>query len=162
MISAVDLLKGIGVGTGMEVIEVPDVTGNIDTNFDGKAQAAIDALSRGNDLVYIHVEAADECGHHGDAKNKIFSIEQIDELVVKPIFETLTAKGEPFKLLICPDHPTPLSIMTHCKEPVPYLIYDSEQKVNGTKAYDEEQAEKTGVFIENGVMLMQRLLDKKD
>jgi 2,3-bisphosphoglycerate-independent phosphoglycerate mutase len=162
IISAVDLLKGIGKLAGMEVIEVEGATGNYDTNFSGKATACLDALERGLDFVYLHMEAPDECGHHGDAKNKIFSIEQIDELVVKPIFDTLTAKGEPFKLLICPDHPTPLSIMTHCKEPVPYLIYNSEQKVNGAKAYDEEQAEKTGVFIENGVMLMQRLLDKKD
>ena len=162
IISAVDLLKGIGKLAGMEVIEVEGATGNYDTNFSGKAKACLDGLDRGLDFVYLHMEAPDECGHHGDAENKIFSIEQIDEFVVKPIFETLTAKGEPFSLLICPDHPTPLSIMTHCKEPVPYLIYNSEQKVNGTISYDEEQAEKSGVFIEDGVALMQRLLGKKD
>lgn len=160
IISAVDLLKGIGHLTGMQVIEVEGATGNYDTNFTGKANACIDALKNGADFVYVHMEAPDECGHHGDTEHKIFSIEQIDKLVVEPIVKALKDSGEDFAVLICPDHPTPLSIMTHCSDPVPYLIYRSNQKIDsGATAYDEEQATKTGVFVENGVTLMQIFLN---
>ena len=159
IISAVDLLKGIGYLTGMQVIEVEGATGNYDTNFTGKANACIDALKNGADFVYVHMEAPDECGHHGDTEHKIFSIEQIDKLVVEPIVKALKDCGEDFAVLICPDHPTPLSIMTHCSDPVPYLIYRSNQKIDSSAtAYDEEQATKTGVFVENGVTLMQMFL----
>ncbi len=160
MISAVDLLKGIAKINGMKVIEVEGATGNYDTNFSGKAKACVEALNSGYDLVYVHMEAPDECGHHGDAKNKIYSIEQIDEKVVGYVVEKLKDLGEDFAVLICPDHPTPLSIMTHCSDPVPYVIYRSnneiDSKVNG---YDEEQAQSTGVFIENGYELMQKLIN---
>lgn len=160
IISAVDLLKGIGHLTGMQVIEVEGATGNYDTNFTGKANACIDALKNGADFVYVHMEAPDECGHHGDTEHKIFSIEQIDKLVVEPIVKALKDCGEDFAVLICPDHPTPLSIMTHCSDPVPYLIYRSNQKIDsGATAYDEEQATKTGIFVENGVTLMQIFLN---
>ena len=160
IISAVDLLKGIGKLAGMKVIEVDGATGNYDTNFEGKAKACIDALNNGVDFVYIHMEAPDECGHHGDTEHKIYSIEQIDEKVVKPVVESLKQIGQPFSVLICPDHPTPVSIMTHCSDPVPYLIYNSEkQKGNGAVSYDEEQAEKTGAFVENGHELIKKLFE---
>lgn len=160
VISAVDLLKGIAKLSGMRVIEVAGATGNYDTNFIGKAEACIDALKNGLDFVYIHMEAPDECGHHGDAEHKIYSIEQIDEKVVKPVVEWLKSCGEPFAVLVTPDHPTPISIKTHCSDAVPYLIYRSGKTVDcGAAAYDEEQAEKTGIFVENGVALMKKLLN---
>ncbi len=159
IISAVDLLKGIGKLTKMQVIEVDGATGNYDTNFSGKAKACLDALHNGLDFVYIHMEAPDECGHHGDAKNKIYSIEQIDEKVVKTVVEGLKQMGEDFAVLICPDHPTPISIMTHCSDPVPYLIYRSNKKiVSKAKSYDEEQAENTGIFEDYGYNLMKKLI----
>ncbi len=159
MISAVDLLKGIGRLTGMQVIEVAGATGNYDTNFKGKAQAAVDAL-KSNDFVYIHMEAPDECGHHGDAEHKIYSIEQIDG-VVKTVADGLKAKGEEFSLLIMPDHPTPLNIMTHVSDPVPYVLYNSTKKVNcGAEKYCEKEALKTGIFTDSGVSLMKKFLGK--
>ena len=158
MISAVDLLKGIGKFTGMEVINVPGATGYIDTNFSGKADAAINALKDGNDFVYIHVEAPDECGHRFEIENKVKSIELIDELILGPILKALD--GEDIKILICPDHPTPLALKTHTNAPVPYLIYDSRKKNNGVDRFDEESAEKTGVFIKVGHTLMDRFLEK--
>ena len=159
IISAVDLLKGIGKLANMRVIEVEGVTGNYDTNFDGKAKACLDALKSGLDYVYIHMEAPDECGHHGDTKNKIYSIEQIDQKVVKAVIEGLEDMGEDFAVLIAPDHPTPLSIMTHCSDPVPYMIYSSKCNLsNGATSYDEEQAEKTGVSYPSGVQLIKKFL----
>lgn len=159
MISAVDLLKGIAKINGMRVLEVDGATGNYDTNFSGKATACIDGLKSGLDLIYIHMEAPDECGHHGDAEHKIYSIEQIDEKVVKPVIEYLKNSGEDFAVLICPDHPTPLSIMTHCSDPIPYVIYRSNREIDGkVLGYDEEQALRTGVFTENGFELMKKLI----
>lgn len=161
MISAVDLLKGIGKLTGMQVIEVEGATGNYDTNFSGKADACIKALKDGCDLVYVHMEAPDECGHHGDAEHKIYSIEQIDQKVVAPVVSALKESGEDFAVLICPDHPTPLSCMTHVSDPIPYIIYNSKNTVNfGVKSYTEKQATDTGVYVSSGVQLMQRLLAK--
>lgn len=158
MISAVDLLKGIGKFTGMEVINVQGATGYIDTNFSGKADAAINALKNGNDFVYIHVEAPDECGHRFEIENKVKSIELIDELILGPILREF--EGEDIKILICPDHPTPLALKTHTNAPVPYLIYDSRKKNNGVDRFDEESAEKTGVFVKVGHTLMDRFLEK--
>ena len=159
MISAVDLLKGIGKLTGMRVIEVEGATGNYDTNFQGKAQAALDAL-KNCDFVYIHMEAPDECGHHGDAPHKIYSIEQIDG-VVKTLAEGLKAAGEEYSLLIMPDHPTPLNLMTHTSDPVPYVLYNSKKKVSGVAAkYCEAEAAKTGIFEPSGVSLMRKFLGK--
>ncbi len=161
MISAVDLLKGIGKLSGMRVIEVEGATGNYDTNFSGKANACIENLKNGLDFVYIHMEAPDECGHHGDLERKIFSIEQIDEKVVGPVVLELEKMGEPFKILICPDHPTPIQTMTHCSDPIPYLIYDSRKKeLKGVNSYDEESAKNSGVKEEVGYKLMYKFLEK--
>ncbi len=155
IISAVDLLKGIGKLAGMRVIEVEGATGNYDTNFSGKASACLENL-KDLDFVYLHMEAPDECGHHGDTKNKIYSIEQIDK-VVETIVCGLKKMGEDFKVLIAPDHPTPLSIMTHCSDPVPYLIYDSRKAVNGVDSYDEENAKNSGNLVEEGYTLISKL-----
>lgn len=158
MISAVDLLKGIGKFTGMEVISVPGATGYIDTNFSGKAQAAVDTLKKGNDFVYIHVEAPDECGHRFEIQNKVRSIELIDELILAPILKAF--EGEDIKILICPDHPTPLALKTHTNAPVPYLIYDSRKNVEGVDRFCEEEAEKAGRFVSVGHTLMEHFLEK--
>lgn len=160
MISAVDLLKGIGKLAGMEVIEVEGATGNYDTDFSGKAEAALAALKNGADFAYIHIEAPDECGHHGDVEHKIYSIEQIDEKVVKRVVEGLRGFGEPFSVMVLPDHPTPIKTMTHCSDPVPYLIYRSNLPVIGAAKYDEAHAAASGKFVQSGVDLMKRFLDK--
>ncbi|MBE7035604.1 MAG: cofactor-independent phosphoglycerate mutase [Ruminococcaceae bacterium] len=158
MISAVDLLKGIARGTGMDAPNVPDVTGNIDTNFDGKAEAAISALKNGQDFVYIHVEAPDECGHHGQADLKVKAIELIDEKIVGPVLDYLEKSGEPYRILLAPDHPTPLELMTHVKNPVPFVIYEKGQTDGSGLSYTEKNAESTGLFVEKGYTLMERLL----
>ena len=158
MISAVDLLKGIGKFTGMKVIDVEGATGYIDTNFGGKAKAAIDSLKSGSDFVYIHVEAPDECGHRFETENKVKSIELIDELILGPILKEF--KGEEIRVLICPDHPTPLALKTHTNAPVPYLIYDSGRAEKGVDNFCEESAEKTGNYVGAGHTLMERFLKK--
>lgn len=160
MISAVDLLKGIGKGTGMNVVEVPGATGNVHTNFDGKAQAAINEFKSGKDFVYIHVEAADECGHRHETENKVRSIELIDEKIVGPVIEYLKSTGEPFAALVTPDHPTPLEIMTHTREPVPFIIYRSDDEKSGNLSYTEKNAAKSGVYISEGYTLMSTFLGK--
>lgn len=157
MISAVDLLKGIGKFTGMKVIDVEGATGYIDTNFGGKASAAIGALKDGCDFVYIHVEAPDECGHRFEIENKVKSIELIDELILAPILKAF--EGEDIRILICPDHPTPLALKTHTNAPVPYLIYDSGRIEKGVDCFCEEEAEKTGNYIPVGHTLMERFLN---
>lgn len=138
VVSAVDLVKGIGNLANMNVIEVPGVTGNIETNFDGKAEAAINALKSGCDYVYIHLEAPDECGHQGQAKEKARSIEIIDEKIVKRVCEALGEAGEDYRVLILPDHPTPVSIRTHAADSVPCLIYDSRKEKNGAESFTEK------------------------
>lgn len=158
MISAVDLLKGIGKFTGMKVIDVEGATGYIDTNFGGKAKAAIDSLKSGSDFVYIHVEAPDECGHRFETENKVKSIELIDELILGPILKEF--EGEEIRVLICPDHPTPLALKTHTNAPVPYLIYDSGMVEKGVDNFCEESAEKTGNYVGAGHTLMERFLKK--
>ena len=144
MISAVDLLKGIGKFAKMNVIEVEGATGYIDTNFKGKADAAIKALKDGADFVYVHMEAPDECGHRAEVQNKVKAIEIIDEQVLGPMLEAF--KGEDIRILICPDHPTPLELKTHTSNPVPYLIYDSTKEVKGVEKFDEAHAESSGTF----------------
>ena len=156
IISAVDLLKGIAKLSGMQSIEVEGATGNYDTNFIGKAKACVEALKNGLDYVYIHMEAPDECGHHGDLERKIYSIEQIDK-VVKYVHTELTLSGEDFKILICPDHPTPIKLMTHVSDPVPFLLYSSKEKVQGVDKYNETNAKNSGV-IYTGEQVMQKLL----
>lgn len=158
MISAVDLLKGIGVGTGMRVVEVPNVTGNIDTNFDGKANAAIEELAAGQEFVYIHVEAPDECGHHGQTDLKIKAIELIDEKIIAPVLQYLDDSNEPYRVLLAPDHPTPLALMTHVKDPIPFVLYEKGQENASGLTYTEKNAAQTGLFIEKGCELMKELL----
>lgn len=154
MISAVDLLKGIGLCAGLESIDVEGATGNIHTNFLGKAKAAIEALDSGKDFVYVHVEAPDECGHRYEIENKVKSIELLDSQVVQPILEGLK-KFDAYRVLVLPDHPTPLSLRTHTSEPVPFVLYDSTTEVaSPASGYDEAEAKKTGVFIEDGYTLM--------
>lgn len=161
VISAVDLVKGIGILARMKNIEVEGSTGNYDTNFKGKADAALYELLNGLDLIYIHMEAPDECGHQGDIEHKVYSIEQIDGVVVKTLVEGLNKAKEPFRMLICPDHPTPICIRTHSGEPIPYMIYDSTKNLgNGAKRYDEENAESTGAYLDEGYLLMKKLLNK--
>ncbi|MDD6478788.1 MAG: cofactor-independent phosphoglycerate mutase [Oscillospiraceae bacterium] len=158
VVSAVDLLKGIGKCANMETPEVEGSTGYLDTNFEGKAAAAIDAFKRGIDFVYLHFEAPDECGHRGEAKNKVLAIEEIENRAFKPIFEYLKSCGEDFRILIMPDHPTPLSTKTHSSEPVPYLIYDSKTEKTGVSSFTEENAAKTGIFVEHGPDMIHKLL----
>ena len=159
VVSAVDLVKGLGICAGMEVPEVPDVTGTIDTNFEGKRDAATEFLKNGGDFVYIHMEAPDECGHHGDIEGKIKSIELIDEKVVGPITDALKGMGD-YRILVMPDHPTPISIKTHTHEPVPYLIYDSTKKSSEPSElrYTEKDAATTGIYVDPGYTLMKRFL----
>ena len=156
MISAADLLKGIGICAGLRSIDVAGATGNIHTNFDGKAAAAIQALTQdGDDFVYIHVEAPDECGHRGETENKVRSIELIDEKIVGPLMRAL--EGQPHSILVLPDHPTPLAIRTHSGDPVPYILYRTGGTGSGL-AYTEANAASAGVFVEPGHTLMDRFL----
>lgn len=159
VISAVDLIKGIAKLADMNSIDVEGATGNYDTNFDGKAQAALDALENGSDFVYIHMEAPDECGHQGNAANKKLSVELIDKKVVGFLREQLAAKGIDYKMLIMPDHPTPIKLKTHVSDPVPYVIFDSTRTDGGSGlAYSEKNGEKTGVYVEKGYTLMEHFL----
>lgn len=158
VVSAVDLVKGLGLCAGMEVPDVPNVTGTIDTNFEGKRDAAIDFLQKGGDFVYIHMEAPDECGHHGDIEGKVKSIELIDEKVVGPLVEALGKMGD-YRILVMPDHPTPIAVKTHTHNPIPYLIYDSAKKAEEKdRRYTEKDAETTGIYIDPGYTLMKRFL----
>ncbi len=161
MVSAVDLLKGIARLNGMTVCEVEGATGYIDTNFEGKRDAAIDALKNGHDLVYIHLEAPDECGHRGEAANKVRSLEEIDRRVLTPLLNELNNMGEAYTLLICPDHPTPLCVKTHTSDPVPYLLYRSDNPIDsGITEFTEATAASTGKYIEKGYTLMTEFLGK--
>lgn len=159
VISAVDLLKGIGILTGMNVPNVEGATGYIDTDFKGKVKAAKEAFANGADLVYLHFEAPDECGHRGEAENKVKSIEIIDEIAVGELVKYLNTIGD-YRILIMTDHPTPLTIKTHSNAPVPFLIYDSRKTQNGVKKLCEYSAAATGVFIENGTDIMKILLEE--
>lgn len=155
VISAVDLLKGIGICAEMATPEVEGATGYIDTNFEGKLKAAINEFERGQDFVYIHVEAPDECGHRGEVENKVKAIELIDSKILAPLVEYFNNCGDDYKILICPDHPTPLAIKTHTNKPVPYLVYTSNKKIDsGISVFDENTAESTGIYNENGFTLM--------
>lgn len=161
VISAVDLIKGIAICAGMKVIEVEGATGNVNTNFAGKGKAALETLLEGQDFVYIHVEAPDECGHRGELENKVKSIELIDEHIVGPLMRGLDKAGEEYAVLVMPDHPTPLSIKTHVSDPVPYLIYRSNDvKESGISSYTEEAGRSTGNYVDPGYQLIKRLTDK--
>jgi len=158
VISAVHLLKGIGIFAGLEVLEVPGATGYFDTNYDGKAQYALRGLEK-KDFVYVHVEAPDEAGHMGDLRLKIAAIEVFDEKIVGAILKGM--KGfERYKVMVLPDHPTPLSLRTHAADPIPYAIYSNEDKVKYVhgEAFDEVSAGKSGIMIEKGYELIERFL----
>ena len=157
VISAVDLVKGIGMGAGMKVIEVAGATANYNTDFSGKAKAAVEALAEGVDYVYIHMEAPDECGHQGDVEHKIYSIEQIDEKVVKYIVAEMERRDMDYSMLIMPDHPTPLKLKTHVSDPVPYVLYRRGDEGNGA-AYDEENAKLSGKYYASGEELAKHFL----
>lgn len=160
VISAVDLVKGIGMCAGMQSIDVEGATGNVDSNLDGKAKAAVDALKT-NDFVYIHIEAPDESGHHFDADAKVLSIELIDEKVVGPLYDALLQSGEDFAFLIMPDHPTPIDIGTHTSDPVPYAVYRSNCPKNCGLSYNEKNAAGK-IFVETGSELMNIFIGKSE
>lgn len=161
MISAVDLLKGIAVGAGMKVYNVPGATGSIDTNWEGKAQAAIDALLKdGCDYAYIHVEAPDEMGHQGRVEDKVKSIEYLDSRLIARVKQAMEAAGEDYRMLILPDHPTPLRIRTHTSNQVPYLLYDSTHEQKKRERFTEESARNADNFEPNGYKLLERFLAK--
>ena len=159
MISAVDLLKGIAVGAGMEVVEVEGATGSLDTNYIGKANAAIKALLDDHkDFVYIHVEAPDEMGHQGNISHKVQSIEEIDKNIIGVVKNALDKASEPYRMLVLPDHPTPICIRTHTSDPVPYVLYDSRFVQNNLTTFSEETAAATGNFEPDGYRLLDLLL----
>ena len=161
MISAVDLLKGIAVGAGMRIYTVEGATGSLDTNWEGKAQAAIDALLKdGCDFAYIHVEAPDEMGHQGLVAEKVQSIEYLDTRVIGPIMQAMEDAGEDYRMLVLPDHPTPIRIRTHSSDPVPYVLYDSTRQQRKKARYTEAEAKAAGTFIPHGFELLNRLLQK--
>ncbi len=160
MISAVDLLKGIAVGSSMKVITVDGANGGLHTNYEGKAQAAVDVLTdKGYDFVYVHLEAPDEMGHQGSVERKVQAIENLDARIIRPIVEGLRAKGEDFRMVILPDHPTPICIRTHSSDSVPYLLYDSTKEQANTWKYNEAEAEKTDNFIAEGHTLIDHLFE---
>ncbi|MBQ8167238.1 MAG: cofactor-independent phosphoglycerate mutase, partial [Lachnospiraceae bacterium] len=147
MISAVDLLKGIAVGAGLTNIEVEGANGGLHTNYEGKANAAVKALTAdGFDFAYIHVEAPDEMGHQGSMERKIQAIENLDERVIKIVYDALTASGEDFRMLVLPDHPTPIVLRTHSSEPVPYILYDSTEPKESVLKYNEKDAKAGGIY----------------
>lgn len=159
MVSAVDLLKGIAVGAGMRNMEVEGANGGLHTNYEGKVMAAIQALKEGSDFVYIHVEAPDEMGHQGNMENKITAIEYLDEKIIARMQEELAKMGEDYRMLVMPDHPTPLAIRTHSSDPVPYLLFDSTKEMNGQPEYSEAAGKASGIYVENGYELMNHLLE---
>ena len=159
VVSAVDLIKGIGICAEMNSIDVEGATGNVKTNYKGKADATIDAFKNGADLVYVHVEAPDECGHRAEIENKVLSVELIDEKILKPVYEYLKECGENFRIMILPDHPTPVRLRTHTIDPVPFMIYSSEAQKDGVSLFCEDSARATGLYIPHGHTLMDKLIN---
>lgn len=161
MISAVDLLKGIAVGAGMKVYQVPGATGSLDTNYEGKARAAVKALLEdGCDFVYIHVEAPDEMGHQGLVHEKVQSIEYLDQRLIALVKKAMDDSGEDYRMLILPDHPTPIRVRTHTGSPVPFLLYDSTHPEKKKAKYNEAEAAAAGDFEPDGYKLIDRLIQK--
>ena len=159
MISAVDLLKGIAVGAGMQVVNVPGATGSLDTNYEGKTQAALDALLKdGSDFVYIHLERPDEMGHQGELVHKILSIEYIDEKIVAAVKNGLDAAGEDYRILVLPDHPTPIRCRTHTSDPVPFVLYDSTKPIDQGCVFTEKGATESGITVDHGYDLIRKLI----
>ena len=159
MISAVDLLKGLAVGTGMTNINVEGADGTLETNYEGKAKACTDALLKdGFDFAYIHVEAPDEMGHQGSVERKIKSIQYLDKRIIAPVFEELSKSGEDFRMLVLPDHPTPIRVRTHTSDPIPYMLYDSTDIKHGKLRYCEKDAGKSDNYFKEGYRLMEHFL----
>lgn len=161
MVSAVDLLKGIAVGAGMGVAEVEGANGGLHTNYAGKVEAAVKALTEdGYDFAYIHVEAPDEMGHQGSVEKKVKAIEYLDEKVIKPVVEKLSEKGVDFRMLVLPDHPTPIRVRTHTSDSVPYMLYDSTNLLDNSWDYNEKEAKESGNFIAKGYEIIDYLFSK--
>ena len=161
MISAVDLLKGIAVGAGMKVVPVEGANGGLNTNYEGKAQAAVDALTKDDyDFAYIHVEAPDEMGHQGSIERKVQSIEYLDQRVIRIVKEGLDRAGVDYRMMILPDHPTPICVRTHTGTPVPYMLYDSTAPLEKDWLYNEEEAGRSGIYIAEGHKAIDHLLEK--
>ena len=161
MISAVDLLKGIAVGADMKVVEVEGANGGLDTNYEGKADAAVEALLKDDlDFAYIHLEAPDEMGHQGRFERKVQAIENLDKRIIKRVTEQLEAAGTDFRMLVLPDHPTPVAIRTHVSDPVPYMLYDSTNKQSHTWNYNEKEAQESGNYIDKGYTIINHLFEK--
>ena len=142
----------------MKSFDVEGATGNVHTNYEGKAQAAIDAFKNGYDYVYVHVEGPDECGHRAELENKVLSIELIDKKILAPVYEYLKGCGDDYKIMVLPDHPTPIRIRTHSIDPVPFMIYDPRKKENGVESFCEESAAGQKNYVENGYTLMDILV----
>ena len=154
VISAVDLIRGIGKCAGMKTPLVEGATGNVHTNYKGKADAAIEAFKNGDDFVYIHVEAPDECGHRAEIENKVLSIELIDELILSPVYSYLVESGDDFRIVVLPDHPTPIEIRTHSMESVPFFIYDSKDHISGASRFTEKHCREMPFYLPYGHELM--------
>lgn len=154
VISAVDLIKGLGICAGLKVVDVEGATGNVHTNYYGKAIAAVEALKKGDDFVYIHIEAPDECGHRNEVENKVKSIEFIDEKIAGVIRKEMEAWGVEYKVMVLPDHPTPLCLRTHTSEAVPFLIYNSSKSKCSAYSFDEEGSAKSSLKFQEGYKLM--------
>ena len=161
MVSAVDLLKGIAVGAGMGVAEVKGANGGLHTNYAGKVDAAMKALTEdGYDFAYIHVEAPDEMGHQGSVERKVKAIEYLDEKVIRPVVDYMNEKGEDFRMLVLPDHPTPICVRTHTSDSVPYMLYDSTNLLDKSWNYNEDEAKESGNFVAKGHELIDYLFAK--
>ena len=160
MVSAVDLLKGIAVGAGMGVAKVEGANGGLYTNYEGKVQAAVEALKGDYDFAYIHVEAPDEMGHQGSVERKVQAIEYLDQRVIAPLMKALDEAQITYRLLVMPDHPTPIRVRTHTSDSVPYLLYDSAAKQSHTWNYNEKEAKESGNFVALGHTMMDKLLEK--
>lgn len=156
VISAVDLVKGIGVAGGMTVVDIPTATGTVDTDYEAKTAAAINAFAK-SDYVFVHLEGPDECGHQGDRAGKIRAIEQIDAKILKPIVTMLEKSKNPFAVSVMPDHATPLSVRTHTAEPIPFMIYDSEINRNSGVTFSEKSAASTGIYFPRGAQVVETL-----
>lgn len=162
MVSAVDLLKGIAVGAGMGVAAVEGANGGLHTNYEGKVSAAVEALKKGYDFVYIHIEAPDEMGHQGSIEKKVQAVEYLDARVIGPLVKAMEEEGEAYRLLIMPDHPTPIRVRTHTADSVPYLLYDNKKPESHVWNYNEKEAAESGNFVAKGHTLIDKLLEKRN
>ena len=160
MVCAVDLIRGLGLCAGMRVRTPKGATGGMVTDCRAKGEAALQLLQDGCDLVYVHIEAPDECGHQGNPTAKVAAIEAIDRDILGYLTDALGAAGEDYRVLVCPDHPTPVSIRTHTAEPIPFMVYDSRKAAEGAARYTEDEAAKTGLLLPEGPMLMRLLLEQ--